>query len=321
MTACSYQSAADHPRSARAHLTDAVTAAPPAVRQETALRYLERLGMEHPGAPSVDALFALHRAHVARIPYEALDIQLRRPTSVDPQEAVARVLRGRGGYCVQLNTAFSGLLTALGYDVTWHRAGVQGSAAAPPSDASFAPHLALTVRVGGTRWLVDVGLGDALYEPLPLRAGTYRQEPLTFGLGPSRVEPGGWRFDHDRRGSIAGIDLNMDPATTADFAKWHPYLASSAESRLVRAVVVLRRDAAGADSLVGCMLRRVDGTGRTVRELATREEWYGALADVFGLSLAEVDATERAALWTKVRAAHEAWVAAKAAAAATPTLP
>jgi N-hydroxyarylamine O-acetyltransferase len=317
MTACSYEPAADHPRSARAHPNNGAAGTPPAIGPEQALRYLERLGVEHPGAPSTDALFALHRAHVARIPYEALDIQLRRPTSVDPQEAVARVLRGRGGYCVQLNTAFSGLLTALGYDVTWHRAGVQGSAAAPPSDASFAPHLALTVRVEGARWLVDVGLGDALYEPLPLRAGTYRQEPLTFGLGPSAVEPGGWRFDHDRRGSIAGIDLNMEPAVTADFARWHPYLASSAESRLVRAVVVLRRDAAGADSLVGCMLRRIDGSGRAVRELATQEEWYGALSDVFGLPLTEVDEGERAALWANVRAAHEAWRAAKAAAVAS----
>ena len=280
--------------------------------------YLARLGVGHPGEPSVAGLRALHRAHVERVPYEVMDIQLQRPTTVDPRDSVGRVRNGRGGYCVQLNGAFSTLLTALGYAVTWHRAGVHANAALPPVSASDpSPHLALTVELEGEVWLVDVGLGDGLHEPLPLRAGTYEQGPFTFRLAPSEVDPGGWRFDHDPRGAIAGMDFTTEPAGYEDFAEWHHYLSTSPESRLVRAVAVMRRDADGIDSLTGCMLRRVDGNGRTVRELATAGEWYGALADVFTLPLTELDADEKSALWKKVRGAHEAWLAAKARRAAS----
>jgi hypothetical protein len=61
------------------------------------------------------------------------------------------------------------------------------------------------------------------------------------------------------------------------------------------------------------MLRSIDSTGRTVHELATRDDWYGALAEVFGLRLDDIDAWDRARLWAKVRRAHEAWLAAKEA--------
>src|SRR2546423_2127424 len=96
-----------------------------------------------PGPPSLAALRRLHAAHVERVPYEALEIQLRRPTTLEPSASLARILRGRGGYCYHLNGAFSALLHALGYQVTRHLGGVQGSQAdAPNVDRN---HLALTV--------------------------------------------------------------------------------------------------------------------------------------------------------------------------------
>ena len=274
--------------------------------------YLARLGVGDPGEPSLPALRALHRAHVEKVPYEVLDIQLERPTSVDPQESVARVLRGRGGYCVQLNTAFAALLGALGYRVTQHRAGIQGRGAARPSDAEFAPHLALTVELQDRTWLVDVGLGDGLHEPVPLGEGDHRHGPMSFRLEPSRVEAGGWRFQHDPRGSIAGMDVRMAPAGNAEFAEWHHYLATSPESRLVRAAVVMRRDGDGADFLMGCMLRRIDGAGRKVRELTGRQEWFDCLSEIFDLRLTDIGERQRTALWDKVRAAHDAWLAQRA---------
>ena len=83
--------------------------------------YLARLGVVHDGAPSVDGLARLHRAHAERVPYTSLDIHLGRSTSVDPVESADRVVRtGRAGYCFLSNGAFAALLAALGYDVRWH---------------------------------------------------------------------------------------------------------------------------------------------------------------------------------------------------------
>jgi len=285
----------------------------PVISAEGVTAYLDRLGISDPGQPSVAALFALHRAHVERVPYEVLDVQLRRWTSVQPHSSVDRVLRGRGGYCVQLNTAFSVLLAALGYQVSRHAAGVQASAAMPAVNADVAPHMALTVELDGARWLVDVGLGDGLHEPLPARPGRYQQGPFNYRLSRSKAEPHGLRLDHDPRGSLTGIDIRTSRARQQDFRHWHHYLISSPESRLVRALTVMRRDATSTDSLTGCLLRHVGGNGRTVRQLDSQADWFDALADIFALRLTDLEPEARDALWAKVRAAHERWLARKAA--------
>ena len=279
--------------------------------------YLARLRIPDPGPPSAAALRVLHEAHVERIPYEALEIQLGRATSVDPHEAAARIVeRGRGGYCFHLNGAFSLLLEVLGYDVVWHRAGVQNHSDAAPVGAGIANHLALTVHglpdaaAPAGDWLVDVGLGDALHGPLPLVEGEYAQGPFRFVLSPSAVEPGGWRWEHDVRGCFAGMDFRPGRATTADFAARHAFLSESPDSPFVRICSVQRRDAAGVDNLTGCMLHRIDDGDPAPRSLDTRAEWFEALADLFDLPLTDVGAREREALWARVRAAHEAWLAA-----------
>jgi N-hydroxyarylamine O-acetyltransferase len=256
-------------------------------------------------------------AHVQRIPYEVLDIQLHRWTSVQPHSAVRRILSGRGGYCVQLNTAFSVLLAALGYQVSRHAAGVQASTRMPAVTADTAPHLALSVQLDGAHWLVDVGLGDGLYEPLPAQPGSYQQGPFSYRLSRSSTEPGGLRLDHDPRGSLAGIDIRLSPARQREFVRWHHYLVSSPESRLVRALTVMHRNADSIDALTGCLLRHVDGSGRTVRELDNRADWQDALADVFGIRLSELDPAALDALWARVRIAHELWLERKAASRAS----
>ncbi|MFD5569550.1 arylamine N-acetyltransferase family protein [Streptomyces cadmiisoli] len=254
----------------------------------------------------------MHRAHVEQVPWETLEIHLDRPTTVDPHESIARILRGRGGYCFHLNGAFATLLTALGYDVTWHRGGVHSDAGSQPPGATGG-HLVLTVDCEGQTWLVDVGFGDALYEPLPLRVGRYRQGPFTYRLRPSQVEPGGWRFDHDERGTFAGLDFTLAPATPADFAEHHEVMSTSPDSQFVRVAAAVRRRADGFDQLRGCVLSSTDGTGRTQRELSTIDEWLGALAGTFGITLAEIAPAARTALWGKVRTAHAARQASRAA--------
>ena len=88
--------------------------------------YLTRLGCAPlaGAAPSVSALGRLHRAHVEHVPYETVDLVAGRPPGIEPRESAERVVSGRGGYCYQLNEAFSWLLRELGYDVVRHVAGV-----------------------------------------------------------------------------------------------------------------------------------------------------------------------------------------------------
>ena len=280
-------------------------------------RYLDRLGMRHRAGepPTVQALHALHRAHAERIPYESLEIWLGRPTSVDPVESVARILRGRGGYCYHLNGAFALLLHSLGYQVSRHVGGVQRNEAHPAGASG--DHLVLTVsglpspEAPDGRWLVDLGMGDGLHEPLPLSTGEYQQGPFRYALRPSRVEAGGWRFDHDPRGGFLGMDFRTEPVEMSAFAAQHQHLSTSPESGFVRTSTVQRRDASGADILHGLILVRAGQTSS--RTLLDKErDYFTALADVFGLTLDDVTPAERAQLWRRLVRAHEQWISSLA---------
>ncbi|MBK1785884.1 arylamine N-acetyltransferase family protein [Prauserella cavernicola] len=274
--------------------------------------YLSRLGFLDPEPPSAGALRRLHIAHVECVPYETLEIQLGRVTSLDPAESARRIISGRGGYCFHLNGAFSALLQALGYQVTLHRGGTQMTAEDTPEISLN--HLALTVEgLPGdpeTAWFVDVGLGDGLHAPLPLRAGTYRQGPFEYGLRPSEIAPGGWSMAHDPTGSFVTMDFAPEPAAMSDFANNHEKLSTSPESGFVRTCTMQRRDKRGVDILRALTLSRVPEPGKTLLE--TEREWWSAVSDLFGISPAGFSAEERARLWRTVVAQHEAHLAAQA---------
>ncbi|WP_128984137.1 arylamine N-acetyltransferase family protein [Streptomyces roseicoloratus] len=271
--------------------------------------YLAVLGVPRPQSPTAEALWALHRAHGERVAYENLDIHLGRPTGIGATESVARIARGRGGYCFHLNGAFAALLRVLGYDVTLHRAGVREEEGEDPAGPA-GNHLALTVRLDGERWLVDTGLGDGIHEPLPLREGTYVQGPFTYAMALSTVVPGGWRFTHDPRGSFRTMVFAPEPVELSSFADEHVRLSTSPESGFVRVLTAQLRGAKAVDVLRGCVLRRIDAQGTEERTIDTAEDFHDVLTGLFRLDLSDVGASARAGLWDRVRTAHEKWEAA-----------
>ena len=154
-----------------------------------------------------EALSRLHRAHVELVPYETLWIHSGDQWDIDPLSSATRVaLRGRGGYCFQLNGAFSELLADLGYDVTRHVGGVHGSDG--PTVDALTNHLVLTVSSlpsAGNElgvWYADVGLGDALQDTVPLEAATFRQGPFTLSLERTDDGVGDWHLTHDPLGTF-----------------------------------------------------------------------------------------------------------------------
>ncbi|MDJ0384941.1 arylamine N-acetyltransferase [Streptomyces sp. G-G2] len=257
--------------------------------------YLRRLRVDAPGPPGADALFALQRAHVERVPYENLDIQLGRAPGIDPELSARRFAAGRGGYCFHLNGAFALLLEALGYEVTRHVGGVSDDLASQQISGN---HLALSVRAQGAAYFVDTGLGDGPYEPVPLREGGYRQGGFDYTLTP--LDDGlGWSFAN-AGGPFPVMNFRSAPATMADFAAEHLRLSTAPDSGFVRTLAALRRDATGMDVLRGRTLSRVEsGAGTSKRELGSPEEFFGVLADVFGRELDDLDAADRAALWAR----------------------
>lgn len=278
--------------------------------------YLTRLGLE-PVPPSADALKMLARRHAERVPYETWWIPTGERWSIDPLQAAERIaLAGRGGYCYHLNGAFGALLTALGYEVHGHVGGVQ---AGEPDPNARGNHLALTVTGlpsednPGGQWYVDQGLGDALYEPLPLAPGVYRQEPFDLALEVSGdADEQVWTLTHDPSGGFRSMTWTTGEAVLSEFAAQHAWLSTSPESAFVRVPMAELRDATGADVIRGLVLSRVGADAFVAEPITQKSEWFDVLADVFGLHLGARPHGYRDQLWNAVNEAHRAWDASLA---------
>ncbi len=92
-------------------------------------QYLERIKYSGPVSPDVQTLHGLQRAHLEHVPFENLDIGLKRPIRLEEEALWDKiVLQGRGGFCYELNGLFARLLQESGFDVTYLNARVYNRA-------------------------------------------------------------------------------------------------------------------------------------------------------------------------------------------------
>ena len=290
-------------------------------RSDATAAYLHRLGIDPHAAlpPTLETLGALHRAHLDAVPYENLGIMLAnqergRPPSVDPADSLARIgERGRAGYCFHQNGALGRALDELGFEVGRRHGHVYGSEEERRHDTSL-NHLVLVVDGLPTeanptgRWWVDVGLGDAFRDPLPVLVGHYDQAGFDYEI--TEVRDDGWSFRHDRAGSFTGVEISSRSTERSVIEAAHASLSTPPDGRFAKLVVVQRRDDTGVDIVRGCLWHRIEADGRTETELATYDEWLAALVVGTRVSLDDLDDAGLRALYDDQRVKHEAWSAA-----------
>ena len=87
--------------------------------------YLARIGWQGRLEPTLDALIALTRAHMACIPFENLDVLLGRGVKVDLDSVYNKLVTARrGGYCYEHSTLFRAALEHAGFAHRIHAARV-----------------------------------------------------------------------------------------------------------------------------------------------------------------------------------------------------
>jgi N-hydroxyarylamine O-acetyltransferase len=246
--------------------------------------YLHRIGTDAASAPTAEVLRRVHRAHVAAIPFENLDIVLGRGIAVDLAAVEAKLVgRRRGGYCYEHGVLFAAALEAIGFRVRRLLARI-GPERPDPRPRS---HLVLAVEAEGRTWLADTGFGSGLLEPLPLEAGAEAvQGDWAFRL--DRTAAGAWQLSERERGAWAARYHVQDEAQhPADVAMANHWSSTAPGSPFVRRAVAVRKDEQTVRRLLGRVLSVTTADG-TVRERRLDDaELSVTLREDFGLDLGD----------------------------------
>ncbi len=160
--------------------------------------YLKRISVEKQSEATLDYLTLLQKHHMEIIPFENLDVIRKVEIKLNFERFFEKVIRNhRGGFCYELNGLFFRLLTELGFQSHL----ISCTVKKPSGWAKPNTHAAIIVTLGEP-YLVDVGFGDSVRQPVPLTgeertdvSGTYRiikNEDDFFDL--QRLENEEWRI-------------------------------------------------------------------------------------------------------------------------------
>ncbi len=245
--------------------------------------YLERVGYDGDLAPTVETLRRLHRAHVAAIPFENLDVVLGRGVSLEVGAMQDKLLhRDRGGYCYEHNLLFAALLERIGFAVRRLTARIRMGGDGPRESG----HMMLRGEAEGRPWLADVGFGgQRLLEPVLLEDGaTSRQGGWTYRL--NREVAGAWVLRVWRPdGWFDLYDFTSEPRNHGDYVVYNHYTSTSPDSPFVRGVAVMQTGPRRRRTLIGRRLTTAYPDGSTERRELTGAEPIDALRATFGIVL------------------------------------
>lgn len=247
---------------------------------ETVLAYLDRVGVTAPAVGDAAGLRTLHRAHQLTVPFENLSIHLAEPISLDEPDLIDKIVRRRrGGWCYEMNGLFGAALAALGFRVTRLCGGVDRERL---GDIAIGNHLTLRVDLDRP-YLAEVGVGDAIIEPVPLAAGPISQRGFDFSIMPA---DGGWlRFNNHVRGIAKSFDFRPDHSDETAMVATHGWLMQDPASPFTNALAVLRHTADGYVALQNDCLRRVTANSLSEQRITSADHLADTLETVFDLNI------------------------------------
>jgi N-hydroxyarylamine O-acetyltransferase len=254
--------------------------------------YFNRIGYVGPVDPTLECLSGIHQCHALTIPYENLDIQMRRRVDLDEERIFEKIVtKKRGGWCYEQHVLFLWVLKEIGFDAKLVTSAVERR---EHGDEMIGNHTSILVELDQV-YLADLGLGDGIRLPIPFCEGTYSQGSLTFQL----IKVDGYcRFLNHSFSNPTNFDLTSEAADYELLIRKSDYLQSSPDSEFVQNLVCQIMQADSITCLTGRVLRHKTAAGQT-KKLINQDQFEATLYDVFGIS--DPDA---ASIWPKVAARH-----------------
>jgi len=243
-------------------------------------RYLKRIGLSARPDATLEGLTQLQRAHLSTVPFENLDVYDQVPVRTDLDHSIDKIVnRRRGGWCFEVNGAFSALLDALGFEVA-----LLGAAVLLEGPSVVIGHLTLDVTVDGSAYLVDVGFGDSFASPLELnRAGP--QDGLVASFELINSTQGLTLTRHDADGvPEPQYRFKRTVRTLADFEPASERLRSDTELHWSTKPFATRLVEGGPDriTLLRARLKHTTPDGETETPVAP-DDWNALLLEQFGI--------------------------------------
>lgn len=248
--------------------------------------YLQRINYTQLVRPDVNTLHGLQRAHMQNIPFENLDIGLKRVIQINEQAIWDKlIVNGRGGFCYELNGLFAWLLKQIGFEVIYLNARVYNQEG--ELGINF-DHLALLVQIPGQpeRWLADVGFGDSFNEPLNFEE---RGEQIQ-GLRAYKIEHTSngfvvWQKNYDGTWERQYF-LDLQPHKFPDEYEYAcHYHQTSPRSSFTRGSIISRATPDGRVSLEDDWLILTTNGVREKQPITSKDEYRVLLKEHFGIEL------------------------------------
>lgn len=247
-------------------------------------QYLARIGYQPAGAPSVQQLHELTRAHVQSIPFENLDVLAGKPISLEPAAVFDKLVsRRRGGYCFEHNGLFIRVLNALGYRAYPMGARVR-LRCTERSEIPPLTHLFVRVELDGQQWLTDVGFGG-----FSLTAALLWQEDLEQKTPhePRRLVREGDRWFHQvwHEGDwLDAYEFNGEPMHVADQKMGNWYSCTHPDSTFMgQRIMAIAQADGGRLSVLGNELRSRNRKGEVKTWQLADDELPELARNSFGL--------------------------------------
>jgi N-hydroxyarylamine O-acetyltransferase len=254
--------------------------------------YLARIGYTGPREVNQETLRGVHRAHLYAVPFENLDVVLKRPIKLDPVSLQQKIVGGRrGGYCFESNALFMYGLQALGFTVTplaarvlWER-----------KDPTLPPrsHMLMMIDLEDGLFLADVAFG-----------GQTPPQPLTLAVGMEQAtthEPYRLRRTADGELELEALmagqwgvlyRFTLHPQQPVDFEHANWYTATHPDSFFANNVIAAIPGDGVRYTLFNKELRTRWPDGRVETQvLGDAKALEAALQEKFCISVSDAEAT------------------------------
>jgi N-hydroxyarylamine O-acetyltransferase len=246
--------------------------------------YYRRIGFHDQAHCTLETLRQLHHLHTVAIPFENLDILLRRQTTLVVDAIQEKLLQQRrGGNCYEQNLLFQAVLHELGFTV-------RPIAARPiwgMKESGARTHIALCVSIDGVDYLSDVGFPSiTLTAPIPLRASSIVKTPHGNRML-SYIHPGELQLRAEvNKKWLPVYQLSLAPQTLLDIEVCDWFVSTNPNSIFTQRLIVSRPDIDGYFRLNNNIFEEQDCAGNTKRrQIDDADELEALLRVVFRISL------------------------------------